>query len=247
MAEPGSATPFQRSTGSTGSAGVRRGRFRRAIGQVTTLSRRRPHRLARRIGIVGRPLAPGALAQHAAQAQEDEHCERQEYDGVDVEHVSHAFGYRTGRSALGLSPGRRRSGRFHPYYVSRWPRRSIGLRQLSRRKSCLVEQTLDDQGGDANMRVNQRNTDECGKMADCWRCWRCRWPNWPCSSRWRPRSASPGRWCWCWPARWPARWCCATPAATISPACASPWAMAASPRCRPTAAGSSSCWPEFSC
>ena len=82
-----------------------RGGFRRAIGQGDDFFRRRPHRLARGIRIVRRALAAGALAEHAAQAQEDEHCERQEYDGVDVEHVSHAFGYRSGRSAFGPSSG----------------------------------------------------------------------------------------------------------------------------------------------
>ena len=52
---------------------------------------RRPDRAAGRgIGIVGRPLAPGALTQHAAQPQENEHRQRQEDDGVDIEHVSHA-------------------------------------------------------------------------------------------------------------------------------------------------------------
>ena len=48
--------------------------------------------LARRIRIVGRPLATGALAQHTAQPQENEHCERQKDDGVDVEQVAHALG-----------------------------------------------------------------------------------------------------------------------------------------------------------
>ncbi len=32
----------------------------------------------------GRPLAAGALAEHAAQAEEDEHRKRQEDDGVDI-------------------------------------------------------------------------------------------------------------------------------------------------------------------
>ena len=54
--------------------------------------------LARRIGIVRRPLASGALAKHAAQPQENEDCERQEDDGVDVEHVAHALGLSSGRA-----------------------------------------------------------------------------------------------------------------------------------------------------
>ena len=75
--------------------------FRRAVGQRDDFFRRRPRRLARGIRIVRRPLAPGTLAEHAAQAQENEYRQRQEYDGVDVEHVSHAFGNRNGRSARG--------------------------------------------------------------------------------------------------------------------------------------------------
>jgi hypothetical protein len=57
---------------------------------------RAPHRVAGGVGIIGRPLAPGALTQHASQAQEDEHCQRQKDDGVDIEHVSHALGSRDG-------------------------------------------------------------------------------------------------------------------------------------------------------
>ena len=49
-------------------------------------------RFARRIGVIGRPFAPGALAQHAAQPQENEHCERQKDDRVDVEQVARALG-----------------------------------------------------------------------------------------------------------------------------------------------------------
>ena len=43
------------------------------------------------IRIVGRPFPASALAEHAPQAQEDEHRQRQENDGVDVEQVEHAF------------------------------------------------------------------------------------------------------------------------------------------------------------
>jgi hypothetical protein len=39
------------------------------------------------------------LAKHAPQPQEDEYRERQENNGVDVEHVSHTFGYRSITSA----------------------------------------------------------------------------------------------------------------------------------------------------
>ena len=53
-----------------------------------------PYGVARRIGIIGRPFPAGALPEHAAQPQEDEHCERQENDGVKVEHVLHALGSR---------------------------------------------------------------------------------------------------------------------------------------------------------
>ena len=40
--------------------------------------------------IIGRPLAPGALSQDTAQAQENEDRQRQEDDGVDI-HVVFAF------------------------------------------------------------------------------------------------------------------------------------------------------------
>jgi UPF0716 family protein affecting phage T7 exclusion len=42
------------------------------------------------------------LTQYAAQAQENEHRKRQKYDGINIEHVSHAFGYR-GRSPAGFA------------------------------------------------------------------------------------------------------------------------------------------------
>ena len=111
--------PFQRSaTASTGSAGFAAAVSAVRFGSATTFSGRRPHRLARGIGIVRRPFPAGALAEHAAQPQENEHCERQENDGVNVEHVSHAFGYRGGTSAgfKRLQPVRsagRRRGRPH--------------------------------------------------------------------------------------------------------------------------------------
>ena len=44
----------------------------------------------RRGAIIGRPFAPGALSEDAAQAQEDEDRQRQEDDGVNI-HVVFAF------------------------------------------------------------------------------------------------------------------------------------------------------------
>ena len=100
IAEPASATPFHRSAGGFRRLGrFRRGRFSVTIGQRNDFFGRRAHRFARRVRIVRRTLPAGALAKHASQSQEDEHCERQENDGVDIEHVSHAFGYRSGTSA----------------------------------------------------------------------------------------------------------------------------------------------------
>ena len=64
--------------------------FRRARRQGHDLvGRRAAHRVARRIRVVGRPFAAGALAQDAAKPQENEYCERQKDDGVDV--VSNTF------------------------------------------------------------------------------------------------------------------------------------------------------------
>ncbi len=75
----------------------RLGRLLRGVGRAArqrhdlVAGRRRPDGAGRGgIGIIGRPLAAGALAEHAAQAQENEHRQRQENDGVDIEHVSHA-------------------------------------------------------------------------------------------------------------------------------------------------------------
>ena len=93
IAEPGSAMPFQRSSGSAGGAGRRR-RLAAAAGQRDDIVVGAAHGVAGGIGIIGRPLAAGALAQHAAQAEENEHRQRQENDGVDVEHVALAFGCR---------------------------------------------------------------------------------------------------------------------------------------------------------
>ena len=76
-----------------GSAGLLR-RIRRAVRQRHDLFRGRPRRLARGIRIVRRALAAGALTEHAAQAQENEHCERQEDNRINIEHVLHAFGNR---------------------------------------------------------------------------------------------------------------------------------------------------------
>jgi hypothetical protein len=46
------------------------------------------------------------------QSQEDEHRECQENDGVDIEHVSHAFGYRSSTiDQISVSSRRRRDNR----------------------------------------------------------------------------------------------------------------------------------------
>ena len=84
-AEPGSAMPFQRSAGSARLGGLLRHRARGRQRHDLVVGGGRG--IARGIRIVGRPFAPGALAEHAAQAQENEHRERQENDGVNVEHV----------------------------------------------------------------------------------------------------------------------------------------------------------------
>ena len=60
---------------------------------------RAAHGIACRIRIIGRPLAAGALSQDAAKPQENEHRERQEDDGIDIEHVSRSFGGATCGSA----------------------------------------------------------------------------------------------------------------------------------------------------
>src|SRR5262249_42128312 len=52
-----------------------------------------PH-VTGRIRVVGRPFPARALAQDAAQAQENEYRQRQKNDGVDIEHVLHALGSR---------------------------------------------------------------------------------------------------------------------------------------------------------
>src|SRR4029453_7806073 len=86
---------FARSIRLLGRLGCRR--FCRAIRKRNYFFCRRSYGLAGGIGIVRWTFPACTLAHHAAQSQEDENCERQENDGVDVEHVSHAFGYRTRR------------------------------------------------------------------------------------------------------------------------------------------------------
>ena len=56
----------------------------------TTLLSWAPGATLRRRAVIGRPLAAGALPEHAAQAQEDEDRQRQEDDGVDI-HVAIRF------------------------------------------------------------------------------------------------------------------------------------------------------------
>ena len=51
---------------------------------------RTAHRVAGGIGVVRRPFATRALTQHTSQAEEDEHRQRQEDDGVNI-HVEFAF------------------------------------------------------------------------------------------------------------------------------------------------------------
>ena len=57
------------------------------------------------IGIVGRPLTAGALTEHAAQAEENEHRQRQEDDGVDIEHVCSRGGGRQPRRSRRVNRG----------------------------------------------------------------------------------------------------------------------------------------------
>ncbi len=76
------------------------GRTRRRVGAALRqghdlLTGRAAHRVPRRIRIVGWPLAAGTLAQDTAQSQENEHCEGEENDGVDVEHFGHSFAIAT--------------------------------------------------------------------------------------------------------------------------------------------------------
>jgi hypothetical protein len=70
------------------------------------LAGRRPRHVAGRIRIERRTLASGALPQHAAQAQENENREREENDGVDIEHSRMLPGRRllTDRARRGQAP-----------------------------------------------------------------------------------------------------------------------------------------------
>ena len=71
------------------------------------------HRVARRVRIIRWPLASGPLSKHAPQSQENENRERQEYDGVDIEHVSEALGSRADQfRAERRSPNRGTEGLF---------------------------------------------------------------------------------------------------------------------------------------
>jgi hypothetical protein len=86
------------------------------------------------------------MTQYTTQAQENEHRERQKNDGIDIEHVSHAFGYR-GHSPAGFAYDQVPSigtaavasvvGRINP--LGRASRRCFGAIQVS-------QPTLDDQG-----------------------------------------------------------------------------------------------------
>ena len=98
MAEPASAMPFQRSVGSAVSAAFCALSACAAGKRDHVVVGRAAHRIARGIGIIRRPFPAGALAKHAAQAQEDEYRQRQKDDGADIEHVLHALGSRDGRN-----------------------------------------------------------------------------------------------------------------------------------------------------
>jgi hypothetical protein len=96
------------------------------------------------------------LTQHTAQAQEDEHRERQKYDGIDIEHVSHAFGYR-GRSPAGFAYERAPS--IGPAAVASVVGRINPLDRASRRHSAhfkSLSRTLDDQGAEANIALSEK-------------------------------------------------------------------------------------------
>jgi hypothetical protein len=97
------------------------------------------------------------LTQYTAQTQENEHRERQKNDGIDIEHVSHAFGYR-GHAPAGfaydLAPSTGATaiasvvGRINP--LGRASHRcSAQFRFLSR--------TLDDQDAQANIALSEKH------------------------------------------------------------------------------------------
>src|SRR5262249_57119904 len=60
--------------------------------------RGRAHRVTGRERVIGWAFAASPLPEHAAQAQENEHCEREEYDGQKV-HVSQTFSNDEGGTA----------------------------------------------------------------------------------------------------------------------------------------------------
>ena len=93
MPDPLAAMPFQRSFGSATIASGFSSRIGLAGRQRHNLvTGRAAHGIARRIGIIRRPFPPGPLPQNTAQPQKDEDGERQEDNGVDIEHVLHALG-----------------------------------------------------------------------------------------------------------------------------------------------------------
>src|SRR4029077_10828184 len=101
--------------------GGRRGRLDLLRRRLGTAGRQRHHLVARRgadritrgIGIVGRPLAPRALNEHAAQAQGHAHRQREENDRVDV-HVG-AFSDYGADDRTRSSPYKRQSRRYYVY------------------------------------------------------------------------------------------------------------------------------------
>ena len=85
------------------------------------------------------------MTQYTTQAQENEHRERQKNDGIDIEHVSHAFGYRGHPPAgfaydlapsIGTAAIASAVGRINP--LGRASRRCFGAIQV-------LNRTLDDQ------------------------------------------------------------------------------------------------------
>ena len=124
--------------------GLPRCRFRRTRRQGHDfVVCRAAHGVARRIRIIGRPLAAGALSQHAAKPQENEHRERQEDDGVDVEHVSLSFGGAKCGSAHPSGGSQRRNPRESPVPAlcrhARGAIQRVAVRRPCRRESKRSE------------------------------------------------------------------------------------------------------------
>src|SRR4029078_5166151 len=121
-------------------------RFRCPVGKRNNFFRCRSYGLTRRIWIVGRSLPARPLTHYTTQAQDKENSERQKKEVIDIEHVSHAFGYR-GHSPAGFAYDQVPSigtaavasvvGRLNPWGGA--SRGCFGAIQVS-------QPTLDDQG-----------------------------------------------------------------------------------------------------